>query len=189
MSDYARAVRGAIRGLWGGDTTSFEFVDQMISAMNLNLRTAWYEGMQSVGVDPSGITSEEEAALSAFINGQFVHLPGFADAIRAGSKENGGKLGDVFARGEMWINRYEEARILAKATAAADKALEWVMGPTEHCADCLRQSGRVYRGSVWMRHSVRPRSWELACKGRFCQCELVLTDKAITPGRPPGLRG
>ena len=189
MSDYARAVRGAIRGLWSDETTTFEFVDQMVSALTLHMTTAWYEGMRSVGVDPAGITPEETAALSAFINGQIIHLPGFADAIRESSKANGGKLADLFNRGEMWISRYDDARMQAATLAGADKAFEWVLGPTEHCADCQRLGGRVHRGSVWNAYGIKPRDSALACGGYRCQCELQLTDKKITPGRPPGLRG
>lgn len=189
ISDYRLNVRALVRGLWRGEFSYFVFVDDMTSAITRNLRGAWAEGAAACGIREDELTSEEIAARDRLINEQFSYLLGFADAIEANSRASGGLLGPQLQRAELWINRYDEAKNRAKTMACGDQKLKWVVGPTEHCEDCARLNGRVYRASVWDRYGLRPQSRDLACGGWRCQCSLVPTSEPATRGRPPSLKG
>lgn len=189
ISDYRLAVRSAVRRLWLGESTVFDFFDTMNFAITRHLRIAWKEGAASCGINEDELTNQEIAARDSFINSQFPYLLGFGDSIEENNKSSGAKLEPHLQRAELWIGRYSEAREKAKTMACGDQKLQWVVGPTEHCEDCARLNGRVYRASVWERYGLRPQSRDLACGGWRCQCTLVPTSEPATRGRPPGLRG
>jgi hypothetical protein len=158
--------------------------------MNASIRNlytrAWEDGAAECGVKPTELTQEERDRLEEEIWSELSHTGKFADAIVAGSKANGGKLGKLTGRIPMWVNRYQGVRYLAKIYACGDQKLMWVMNPVkEHCEDCLMLNGRIYRASLWKESGWEPRSRDLACRGYKCGCELVNTDLPATPGRPP----
>jgi len=183
---YRAGVRSAVYGLWRGEFDFFQFVDAMVSAIDRNFTTAWYDGMASCGMTPAEITQEERDRLQLEINTEIQYLMKYASAITEGSKANRGKLRDFTGRIPMWVNRFEGIRELAKIYACGDKKFEWVIGRTkEHCKDCLMLSGRVYRGSVWKASGWEPRSRDLECGGYKCLCRFVETSAPATPGVPP----
>jgi len=94
------------------------------------------------------------------------------------------------ARAFLWANKGLDSLYYAgKLAGASNKALEWVYGETEHCEDCQKLNGRVYRARIWKKYEIMPRSSALACKGFNCQCELMETDKPLMRGKPPTLSG
>lgn len=52
----------------------------------------------------------------------------------------------------------------------------WVLGPTEHCTDCVTQAGMGdMLGSYWKKmadEGIYPKSPLLFCTGLHCQCEI-----------------
>lgn len=189
ISDYRLAVRSAVRRLWLGESTVFDFFDTMNFSITRHLRVAWKEGAASCGINEDELTNQEIAVRDRLINEQFPYLLNFADAIEENSRASGGLLGPHLQRAELWIGRYNEAKNRAKMLACGDQKLKWVYGDTEHCEDCLNLNGRVYRASQWERYGLQPQSRSLACRGYRCQCQLVPTNEPATRGRPPSLRG
>ncbi len=162
----------------------------MRSAIIVGYRQAWLEGAAENGIGPNELTETERAALRDAINEDFQHILGFLTAIEGAPHENERReLTQLYSRGEMWVNRYGAVKAKAQLMAGADQKYRWTVGRTEHCEDCAMYDGRIYRGSMWAKYGIQPRSWRLACKGRRCQCQFVKTSDPCTPGRPPSPRG
>lgn len=179
-------IRNAVRGLWSGNTDLFDFFEQMDAAIRLGYETAWREGAKTCNIGPNERTVEETQRLEAMIVENRQYIFGYGEAIEAGSKANGGKLAPLMTRAELWINKYNEVKAVAQEMACADTKLMWVWSPEkEHCSDCRKLNGRVYRASVWAKYDIWPQSQALECRGFRCGCSFVPTDKPITPGRPP----
>lgn len=159
----------------------------MEGIINQGIRAAWRNGLEKAGILENEMTADEIAARNDFIHNQYVYLDGLADAIAAG-KRGQGKLGNFLARSDLWINAFNAAVNQAFVAAAGNKKLEWVYGDTEHCEDCLKYNGRVYRASTWDKYDIRPQSHSLACRGFRCHCAFVETDSPVTKGRPPGMK-
>lgn len=179
-------IRNAVRGLWSGNTDMFDFFEQMDAAIRIGYETAWREGAKTCGIGPGERTEEETQRLEAMIVENRQYIFGYGEAIEAGSKANKGPLAPLMSRAELWINRYGFVVATAQQMACKDTKLMWVWTPEkEHCPDCRKLNGRVYRASVWEKYNIKPKMMELNCHGFNCGCEFVPTDKPVTPGRPP----
>jgi len=190
MADFGLAIRSGVRGLWKGVLDRPSFLHTMTLAIRRQLRIAWHEGAERCGIRPDELSPPELLRLHMIIEENIGYLPGFADAIEAGSQANGGKLGPLLSRAEMWTNRYTQTQSLGQQMACGDRKLQWNLGPTkEHCKDCLKLNGRVYRASVWEKYDIYPQHPNLECGGFRCLCSFVPTDDPGTPGRPPRLSG
>jgi len=188
--NYYAGIRAATRGLWTGALSYDQFFDAMDATIRRGLPQAWHEGAQECGIAPSELSSAEKVGLQQAIVSELNYIDGFATAIEAGSKANGGKLEPLMSRADLWVARYNDVTNRARVKACADKKLMWVWNPRkEHCADCARLNGRVYRASTWDRYGLRPQSPDLECKGFKCGCSFAPTDESCTPGRPPSLVG
>ena len=187
--DFQSAIQSAVRALWSGEWAINDFLDQMTDAIDRYYEFAWQEGAAEVDVSPEERTDQEQIALYRQMSEALPHVNAFALAIIDKSKENGGALGPLMGRAELWVKRYNEVRNLAMRMARSDAKLEWVIGPTEqHCPDCSKYNGRVYRASVW--GDIRPQHRGLACHGYQCQCEFMPNPGyPATPGRPPRMTG
>ena len=183
-SNFRSGIRSAVRGLWSGALTPGQFSDALEAVIQRNLTNAWTEGAADCGISADELTDQETTALAAFIDNQFGFIDGYGEAIEAESKAEGGKLTPLFARAEMWVTRYGEARNKAKALACADSKLEWRIDVhcKEHCFSCTRLNGKVKRGSYWDK-TILPRSRDLECGGWRCCCNLMATDKSVSKGR------
>lgn len=184
---YRASLRSIVRGFWSGAIDRGQFDDEMRNAINRRLAEAFEEGARECGIRPDEFTQEEWVALGKAVQSELSYVSGLGDAIAENSRENEGKLGPLFTRVEMWVNRYNDVKNRAKTLICGDLKYRWELGPTEHCVDCARMSGRVYRGSVWRKYGILPQSHDLACGGFRCQCSLVPTDEPVTKGRPPKL--
>ena len=188
MIEYRRGLRAAARGLLMGVLSDFEFLEAVAAVIENGLMRAWIEGAAKCGILPSEMTLEERMVLYGEINREIARVPGLTDYIKSeiGRK---GRLQRVFFRLQMWENRYAEIVSLSQTYACADEKLEWVYGDTQHCSDCSKLHGRVYRASVWRKYGVLPQARELECRGYRCGCTLQPTSARVTPGRPPRLAG
>lgn len=187
ISNYRSVLRSAVRGLWSGAIDAGQFDENMRLAISRYLTEAFAAGAKECGIKMDELTVDEQLVLADILTAETAFVAGFATAIEEGSRANDGKLTPLFTRLEMWVNRYNDVKNQAKTLICGDLKYRWQLGPTEHCVDCAKLSGRVYRGSVWQKYGILPQSHDLACGGWRCQCSLVVTDEPITKGRPPKL--
>lgn len=190
IEQYGISLHTAARGLWAGRTTIEDFIEMMESSIRRGFGRAWNEGAKSCGILPGERTRAEQERLDQLIAQQNSFIFGFGEWIEANSKAEKKLLRNVLGRLQMWVNRYGETKAIAQQMACANFKQKWVWDPRkEHCIDCRKLNGRVYRGEVWRRYDIAPRSHKLACFGGNCGCSLILTDEPVTPGRPPSLIG
>lgn len=186
---YRLALRRLVRGLWAGELTLFMFVDSFRIAIHRAFRQAWIEGALREGVQESEFTTREVQLREEMENRELTYVLGFAQDILDKSKANGGQLNPVLSRIDGWLTRYNEVANRAVLVASGDKKKKWSWNASaEHCKDCQRLNGRVYRASTWERWNLRPGSTMLNCFGN-CKCDFVDTDEPLTSGRPPNLIG
>lgn len=180
-ANFRRGLRSAVRGLWSKAISESQFIDAMQSAIQRNLTVAWQEGATECGIGADELSEAEIEARDAFIDNQYSFIGGFGEAI---GEDGDNRLGDLYSRIELWVNRYGEIRDRAKAMACADQKLEWRINVRckEHCSSCTRLNGKVKRGSYWNK-TILPRSRDLECGGWRCCCSLMVTDKPISKGR------
>lgn len=182
------SLRSAVRAFWNGTYNWYEFHEEMQTAIRHYFPQAWREGLATAGIMDEEMNDDERLRLEREIVREVGYIPAFADAIERGSKANGGRLTPLFIRTDRWAASYNRIRSLAMTFAKNDPNYEWVMGPTrEHCKDCLKLEGRVYRASRWKAADIAPRSHRLTCKGFHCLCEFVATTKRGTPGPMPAI--
>jgi hypothetical protein len=177
--------------MWNGHFDVYRFVDGMIGTIRRGFEAAWLDGARNCGITQlSDLTDEERAILDREINAQFQYLPSFAFDIQDAAKVRGGKLTPLFQRTELWVNNYIRIKSMAMSMACRDKKLKWLLGfRKEHCTDCSRLAGRVYRASIWRKYNISPRMGGLACGGWKCGCRFEETTDRVTPGRPPMIGG
>lgn len=187
---YRDSLRAAARGLWIPVLSAAEFKDSFGLSLDKYLKQAFDEGMARYDLMPEDYTDEDIQVMQDFLTNQYGFLDGLTDFIVAHSKPFGGSLESVLTRVELWANRYDEIRDIARTRAGADEKQEWRMGATgEHCSSCYALAGWVKRGSYWDKFyqdtGLRPRSEKLECHGYRCLCTLQPTRKAMSKGRPP----
>lgn len=188
--DYRKSIRYHVYSLWKGQTTMFDFIDGMYATIHRTFNRAWRDGAYTCGILPTELSQEELMLIDQAINTEALYLPKFASDVYNGRQAAGGKLGTLTARIPMWINRYWSLFEMAKTHACGDRKLKWLWNPSkEHCSDCARVQGRVYRASTWRKYGWSPKSSNLACGGFRCGCIFIETDDPVTPGRPPSLSG
>lgn len=186
IDGFARAIRAPSRGLWNGSLDIFDFFEAMELAIQRGYENAWNEGAASCNIQPDERTAQEQQELNRLIQFNRQYIFSYGEFVEQNSRDNDGKLGTVFSRADLWINRYNQVRARAQSMACADQKLMWIWQPDkEHCADCRKLNGKVYRASVWDEIGILPQSEKLACHGYRCGCALVLTDAKATPGRRP----
>ena len=182
IDTYGNRIRSYTASLWRGDINESEFASAMITLVEVGMRNAWLEGMAEAGIMEGEMNQDEIIALAQLISFQWNYIDGYANYIVENSRANGIKLNTLEPRMQMWINRYNESKNQALQMAKTDPKLEWVLGLTEHCADCKKYNGKVKRASYWKKIGARPQLPTLACKGINCECQLVPTDKPLSKG-------
>jgi hypothetical protein len=188
-ADYRTGIRRLFRGYWNGSFSMFEFLDNGQSVIGRGYRQAWHEGAAREGVRPDELTHVELGEINSAINAEVGNLLMAATDLQGKLKTDGGKWGPIQKRADTWASRYEQIAARAELTAAGDKKKKWTYGDTEHCEDCRKLNGRVYRASKWREANIEPRSSRLQCFGIHCQCRFEDTDEPITRGKIPRLRG
>lgn len=188
LSTYRTSIRSTFRNAWNG-ASPLDVADQMYSAIRRGFESAWQEGAKSCGILATERTKEEQDRLNLLIGDNFQHVARLVDWLYQHRQSEGFKFSDILYRADEWVNRYEYVATIGREMACSDQKEIWLYGPTEHCCDCLRLHGRVYRNSTWRKYGIEPRSPALACFGSHCKCRREKTDQPVTKGRPPALRG
>jgi hypothetical protein len=101
-------------------------------------------------------------------------ITGMADDIYAG-KFQPDALGEEGARNRiaLWVGTAGLMYAMGQLHQDGAPHLQWVLGPTEHCTDCLRLSGQVHTAEEWQASGWTPKGRNLECHGYRCQCSLV----------------
>jgi hypothetical protein len=113
IGDFRANLRQAIRGLWNGAASSDDFVAAMVSTVSIGFRQAFVEGIAECGFKPEEMSEQERAALQSQINEQFQYIFSLATDIEENSRANGGKLGPLYSRAELWVNNYPRVKTQA----------------------------------------------------------------------------
>jgi hypothetical protein len=190
FADYRRSLRSLTRGYWTGDLAAFDFMDGMFGSINRHFEQAWRQVEAQYGISPDERTQASQDRLNLAINTEVGYVAGFADAIEANSKANGGALTPLLDRAELWANGYDRIIQLAQLVIAPDIKMVWEYGKTiEHCEDCAQYVGKVFFKSQWEAAGAIPQSPNLACSGIQCNCRLTPTTERKTRGEVPPLIG
>lgn len=167
-----------------------EFISQFRGLINTFGSRAYLQGIQDGGAKGINTISElepgERIEMNVFLTEQRMFVRGLADSIYGGRG-----IMPLEQRLHLWAQKGLDS-IYNKGflSGAGNSNLEWILGETEeHCEDCQKLAGRVYRARTWDRYNIQPRSPELSCQGFQCDCRLEKTNKRVTPGRPPILSG
>lgn len=188
--NYRAGIASLVRGLWSGTYSIGEFISSMELATGNGLTRAWNEGAAVMGIYPDEFTQEEINIRDSDILIQYQYIVTFAQYIELHSKANKGKLGALQYRVNMWANSYRSFMNKSKSIVGGNRKLKWVLGSTdEHCEDCAKLAGRVYRRATWEKWNIRPQSHDLACRGYNCKCNLEPTNDPANKGKPPRLSG
>ena len=190
-SNYRSAIRSMVRALWAGVIDIDQAFDVGETSIRFGLTQAWNAGLQSVGDIPAEQSPQQRIELQQMIANEINLLFPFLLDIEANSKANGGKLGPLFTRSEMWILRATDAENRARASALSDPRLAWRLGITEqHCGSCARLDGKIKKASYWQRLNIRPQSppnEKLECGGYKCLCFFEPTTEPQSRGPLPSL--
>lgn len=197
VAQYNSALRAPARGYAIRVFDYFQFWDGMDAAIRLYLTRAWYAGAAECDIAASELSPEEKTALDNMIRGERDNIDGLATFIASIRTDDGTLPNDVraslFARVDLWAQRYKDAQNQARVMACGDRKLIWVLGATEeHCKTCLKLEGKVKRASQWDAAGIRPQNPPnamLECGGWRCDCGLVQTDAPMSKGPLPGTTG
>jgi hypothetical protein len=189
IGHFRRVLRSAVLNFYRGDTDAFEFLDTTIALVEDQFRRAWNEGMREIGLDPKNdMIPAWERVLTKRINQDLNHLLGYATDIEQARIEET-PIDPLYNRVELWVNRYNEVKNLAKVTTGNKIKLEWKLGKTErHCTTCATLDGVVDYSFSWEASGYKPQAAPnpmLECGGWLCDCSLVPTNKRRTRGGVP----
>lgn len=187
ISEFKASLRYPVRGLWSGVFTEYDFTQAFLSALEVGFEKAWQEGASECGIAPDERKPEEDIVKWEMFYRNSTYIADFAAFIIENNRENGGKLGDVYQRLDLWVARYNEVVNRAKAMSCADQKLKWQLGWAEHCNSCLKLAGKVKRASQWQAADIYPKHSLLECGGFKCQCQLVVTDEPMSRGPLPSI--
>lgn len=189
LSTFKRGINASARGLWSGQLDSLSFADSMFVTLRRQLTIAFYEGAKEFGIRPDELSEEELAVLAQKIGDNNQYVGGLADFISQHTKVQGFSFETIKPRLDLWVNRYDEVKELAKSMAGGNRKLKWVIDGGEHCRSCLKLNGRVARAKTWAEKGIYPKATTgiLKCGGFNCKCYRNETDEPITRGRWPKL--
>ncbi len=82
------------------------------------------------------------------------------------------------SRVALWVGTALGLYALGQMFRPDDPNLQWRVGPTEHCGDCLRLDGQIHTASEWRASGWQPQGRNLECHGYRCQCGLYETNES-----------
>lgn len=188
-SQYRQVLRKIVKSLWTGSFTLLEFVNVMDGAVRDGLTEAAYAAASTLGILPTDLTFEERQRLLNLIAENVGGVIKFGQWVLK-NRQGINTIVNVYKRVELWVRQYRRVVNLFKTLLGGNLKYIWKWTPAkEHCVDCAKMNGRVYRADIWRRYGVQPQSRLLACGGFNCGCQFVLTRAPVTPGFPPRLSG
>jgi hypothetical protein len=132
---------------------------------------AFILGKRSAG-DFTSATADQQKELKKLRYDEFTYLKKFLGAMKDGSGEM-----PYEKRMEMYAQAVREAYWLGWVLGLPkDETISWLVGPTEHCADCLSFNRHGPYTVEDFKKEVLPKlpnSGLLSCLGFHCQCSLV----------------
>jgi hypothetical protein len=189
VGHFTRVMRRAVLDFYRGDIDAFEFISVMLALVEDQLTRAWNEGMRELELDPKlDMKPEWEVVLAQKIGEQEEYILPLAEAIEK-ARGAGTPIDPLYARVDLWANRYNDVKNLAKTTCGSDQKLVWRLGRTElHCGTCATLDGVVAYTTEWRDSGYKPQNAPnplLECGGWRCDCSLVPTKKYRTRGGIP----
>lgn len=158
-------------GVSGRDTISMAFM------------SAFKNGLQEGGVDPSEITAEEQAALADEIKQERVYWTKLSNEMFAevlplkGTPEFDAARSKMLDRIDLWVNAgLRHVYGMGKVYAGLNSMKKWVMDGGEHCLSCAAANGQIHRARSW-KNRLLPQSEQCICTGINCKCTLIDTDE------------
>jgi hypothetical protein len=190
VQTYQRATRELATALWRGDISAREFEDRFRPRMTRSLEEAFIDGLEQGGLSREDLEPEDFDDLIETTGREETFIAPLATYISDNSRAKGGRLNVIRSRVDRWAATYSSTKELGFMVAKSTANLLWKYDPRkEHCRDCARLNGKVYKGRTWKKYDIRPQSKELACFGLWCGCQFEETDKPVNRGRPPALTG
>jgi len=185
---FGEDVKKLVKRLYDKNITGNDFKKQLAEIVRLQLtnayNAAWYETIGNEDIPP-----ELDKALQDDIKKQLEFIDGYyEDIIR--DRALGMGLVALLARADLWGARAQESYnnamvLIGSGDNAAPNNLIWIEGDTvEKCTTCLALDGIVAPADLWNELGVYPQMGDnprLECRGWRCQCQLVVTDKPVTP--------
>lgn len=185
---FSEDVKKLVQKLYDKDLSEDEFKKQLADIVNLQItnayNAAWYDA-----IGEGDIPDSLDEARAEDVKKQLEFIDGYyEDIIR--DRALGMGLVALLARADLWGNRAQESYnnamgLIGSGDNAAPNNLVWIEGDTvEKCNTCLSLDGIVAPASLWNELSVYPQMGDnprLECHGWRCQCQLVVTDKPVTP--------
>lgn len=128
----------------------------------------------------NAMTQADYGRIGGRLSNDFRHLDTFAQEIKVGMLSPAQIKARADLYGEVTIQSYNDGTVAAHRETLLN--LKWVVGPTEHCSDCLRLNGQVHPPDVWAASGWQPQARVLECGGFRCQCSFVPTDEEESGG-------
>lgn len=188
IADFRRSLRAATRRYWVGLFSDSDFIFELLGVIDRQFNRAFNIGLAECGLKRADIEDGDDDDLQDLINNQFQSVANIPDKII--KKKDGGKQKDAYLTTSIYLNRFDEARLLGSIISCGDELREWVIGSAEHCGSCLKLNGIVKPLSFWKSSGILPaiaNAAYLICKGFNCKCRLKKTNKPITKGALPSL--
>ena len=187
---YASSIRDLTKKLYDGKVAYLDFVSKMENLITVQLRLAWFEGMEANGLAEDDMTTEWAGILREIIMSEQDHVAEFALVIE-GARRAESPVDPLLSRADLWGNRYNDVVNQARVITAGEKdKMIWVLGETdEHCHNgdggrmgigCAELAGLVAYASEWDASGIKPQGQMLNCGGWNCRCELKPTNKRRT---------
>lgn len=133
---------------------------------------AYRDGMAQGGVYVDSLDPEDMTEATRVFIDQAQYINGLADDV---FKTKSVTPANAYSRAQMWGKSLQQFNDAGMVSANANGMYVWRVGPTEHCADCLRLNGQVHRIRTWKAREFMPRSSKLFCRGYNCLCSLNRT--------------
>jgi hypothetical protein len=170
-------IIGAMAGqLEAGDISQNDFQRTVEIVIAVAILLAF---LRASGKDEDELSAEERALIDDNVRIGQEAAGNLADDIVAGrytATEEKPKPPSLLERAALWAAAIIGIQAIGQMYQTNDPFLVWRVGPTEHCADCLRLNGQIHRGSEWLASGWSPQSPSLQCHGYHCQCRLEPAD-------------
>lgn len=180
VNTYERTLTRLGNAYAKGEIDLNTFREQMRETIAKQMKLAWDAAKKELGTEATGLDTDAE--LFELIEDELEYVEGLAHALYMSEK---GLAKAIRNRLKLWANGFMRLKNAALATLGGGVNLQWRLGDTEeHCADCLAFDGLVFKGRQWKEAGALPQSHDLECNGYNCDCALVPTTKALSPGQP-----
>lgn len=178
---YRIALYDAMTSAFDGSLDRYKFGVSGRQEIEHAFMSAFKNGLQDGGVDPSEMTDDEKQALfdeTAQERTYWTRLAGemFRDVIPLKGTDAFPAASDkMLGRIELWVNAgLRHVYDMGRGYANLNGMKLWVLDGGVHCASCSAAEGQVHRYRSWAAY-LTPRSDSCICTGINCKCSLIDT--------------